>query len=835
MAGAASIKSEFGKTMCSQQGRLGLELQEALPDARVVYASATASSEVNELSYAPRLGLWGPGTAFASRTEFVQQMMNTGLAGMEIICRDMVAMGVYCARSLSNAGIVYDVMEHALTPRQLSQYDAVNRAWRTIVTESEAIVKDHDGRMRGAVRSALYSAMQRCYNAMLVSFKLPTVLEHARKMIDDGYVVIFQLTLTNEAVQERALGSRNLEDDLDELDLSPIETIRDFLERAFPTKVYVTRSDAEGHITTEVLTKDGVPVLDPALVEIRDQLVERIATLSCPDGPLEIINDTLGVDNVAEVTGRSRRPVRRMVNGHLTRIIETRGKGATLAEIHAFRDGKKFALVFSEAGGTGQSYHADRSYPNHRPRVHYLVQTGWKVKKAVQGLFRSHRTNQICPPLMFLCTTNVPGEKRFIATIAREMDQLGAMTHGQRDAGGSKLFSAADNLETVFGDEALQGLLKAIQGNKVEGLSAAAFASQTGLELFNKDGSDATGKISMTRMLNRLLTMDIDEHGGTQAIFMENLLARMRQIIESAKINGTLDTGVQRIAPRSLQIREQDELHRALSGAITTLLSIDIEDYNVQHPFDVVRDRVREYRRYHTKDTIAGFYRDEESGELVAVIPALKSEVARGWRDSGLCFAYTPFTSREASVYQFTSSYGNAWKRLEAHEAETPWRTLTEEAPLERKIMHGIVGAMLPVWNRLPTEMPIVYRATTDDGQALLLRLIPEDQLAGTLVKFGRSGGLLSVQEAIDLVSSGTICEVNGWRIKRSTVNNAQRIEIVLDEHTDPYTVMDRFKAEGVLIERINFRMRFFLPHGCESDVLEALVNDAPITRQKAA
>ena len=75
--------------------------------------------------------------------------------------------------------------------------------------------------------------------------------------------------------------------------------------------------------------------------------------------------------------------------------------------------GKKRVLVFSDAGGTGRSYHADLSAPNQQRRVHYLVEPGWRADAAIQGLGRSHRTNQACAPLFRPVTTDIHGEKRF--------------------------------------------------------------------------------------------------------------------------------------------------------------------------------------------------------------------------------------------------------------------------------------------------------------------------------------------------------------------------------------------------------------------------------------
>jgi hypothetical protein len=52
-------------------------------------------------------------------------------------------------------------------------------------------------------------------------------------------------------------------------------------------------------------------------------------------------------------------------------------------------------------------------------------------------------------------TTDCRGERRFISTIARRLDALGALTRGQRQTGGQNLFDPADNLESDYAREAL--------------------------------------------------------------------------------------------------------------------------------------------------------------------------------------------------------------------------------------------------------------------------------------------------------------------------------------------------------------------------------------------
>ena len=63
MGGVAGGEGAMGKTKGSQQGICGVLLQNNLSGARVLYASATGASDVNNLAYAVRLGLWGPETS----------------------------------------------------------------------------------------------------------------------------------------------------------------------------------------------------------------------------------------------------------------------------------------------------------------------------------------------------------------------------------------------------------------------------------------------------------------------------------------------------------------------------------------------------------------------------------------------------------------------------------------------------------------------------------------------------------------------------------------------------------------------------------------------------
>jgi hypothetical protein len=84
-----------------------------------VYVSATGATTVGNLAYAQRLGLWGgEDFPFSTRAEFVEAIEAGGVAAMEVLARDLRALGFYTARSLSFDGVEYELLEHELAPEQ---------------------------------------------------------------------------------------------------------------------------------------------------------------------------------------------------------------------------------------------------------------------------------------------------------------------------------------------------------------------------------------------------------------------------------------------------------------------------------------------------------------------------------------------------------------------------------------------------------------------------------------------------------------------------------------------------------------------------------------------
>ena len=170
MANAAGSKGSRGDTAPSQQGRAGLRLQNALPDARILYVSATGATTVPGLAYARRLGLWGGAdtggeTPFEQRTDFVTAMEAGGVAAMEVVARDLKALGLYQARALSYDGVEVELLEHPLTPEQRRIYDAYAGAFKVIHRNLEDAliatgIMEGDATLNKNAKSAALSAFE---------------------------------------------------------------------------------------------------------------------------------------------------------------------------------------------------------------------------------------------------------------------------------------------------------------------------------------------------------------------------------------------------------------------------------------------------------------------------------------------------------------------------------------------------------------------------------------------------------------------------------------------------------------------------------------------------
>ncbi len=833
MANAAGSKSERGETKPSQQGRAGLRLQNALPDARIAYISATGATTVPGLAYAGRLGLWGAGeTPFEKRVEFVSAMEAGGVAAMEVVARDLKALGLYQARALAYDGIEVGILEHPLTPEQRRIYDAYAGAFKVIHANIEealkatGIVQGEDTlnkNAKAAALSAFEGTKQRFFGHLLTGMKCPSTIRAIEADLAAGRSAVVQLVSTGEALMERRIADVPASewDDLN-IDLTPRDAILSYLMHAFPVQLQEPFTDDAGNLLSRpARDDDGNPVICKEAEDRRDALIEKLAALPPVPTALDQIVQHFGHEAVAEVTGRSRRVVR-IVDAKGERLsLRSRPTSANLAETAAFMDGSKRILVFSMAGGTGRSYHADLSCGNTERRIHYLLEPGWRADQAIQGLGRTHRTHQASAPLFRPVTTDVKGERRFIATIARRLDSLGAITRGQRDSqtamGGSDaaLFRESDNLESPYAKAALRQFYGALWRGSIQGWTLERFEKATGLKL-TWEGSLKEDLPPMPRFLNRLLALPIAEQNQLFAELEARIAANIEQAIEA----GSYEVGVETVTADSLAVAGRETLYEHPgTGAATELVEIVRRDRLVPLTADAALEIGERDPGPDGKPRLAV---NARSKRAAVVLPA----ASRMLDDGGVKERVRLIRPATAETMAKAELDASNWRRADEAGWRRVWDAEIAGLPSHRDSRFWLAsGLLLPVWDRLPAENMRVRRLTSDDGIALIGRVLDAEQVRSVRAGFGLDGGpaMTGAEAFAAVMERGTALSLaNGWRLARRRLMGADRVEIEGPADTD----MAALKRMGCTVEIVSFRARIFAPN---AGVLERVLERWPL------
>jgi hypothetical protein len=579
----------------------------------------------------------------------------------------------------------------------------------------------------------------------------------------------------------------------------------DYLAHSFPVQLYEPFTDSEGKLSSRPVYRDGQPVECREALARRDRLIETLASLPAVPGALDQIVQRFGTEVVAEVTGRSRRIVRRTNSAGMDRLaVENRAGSANLAETAAFMDDTKRILVFSDAGGTGRSYHADLSAKNQRLRVHYLLEPGWKADAAIQGLGRTNRTNQAQPPLFRPISTNVKAEKRFLSTIARRLDTLGAITRGQRQTGGQGLFRPEDNLESPYARDALRQLYLLLVRGKVEGCSLQMFEDATGLKLTDDTGiKDELPPI--TTFLNRLLALTIDMQGVLFNAFEQLLNAK----IDGAIASGNYDIGLETLRAESLAVIDRQTIHvHPGSGAEARLLSISQRERN--HPIRLT-EALGQLTDPRAKPLI-----NRRSGRAALQVPTPSIMLDDGEIERRVRLI-RPMEAHSVPVRMMEETH---W--IEADEAAfiSAWNAELAEVPeFADSVIHVVSGLLLPIWKRLPNDQTRVYRLQTDDGERIVGRRVSPAWVAGAMAT-GTS--TLTPDNVFTALADGkTIVDLaEGLQLRRNRVMGAYRIELC--GFTD--AMRDRLRAYGLFHEIISWKLRMFVPTDASGPAILAKV-----------
>ena len=257
------------------------------------------------------------------------------MAAMEVVARDLKALGLYQARALSYDGVEVDILEHPLTPEQRRIYDSYAGAFKIIHQNIQDALKATgivDGEetlnknAKSAAISAFEGAKQRFFGHLLTSMKCPSLIRAIEADLEAGRSAVVQLVSTGEALMERRIAEVPASEWEDlSIDLTPREYVLDFLEHAFPVQLQEPFEDDDGNLMSRpVFDADNNPVLCQEALAKRDALIQKLGALPPVQSALDQIVHPLRAR-------RGGRDHRTLAPGSQDRRRQGRAPGAPLA------------------------------------------------------------------------------------------------------------------------------------------------------------------------------------------------------------------------------------------------------------------------------------------------------------------------------------------------------------------------------------------------------------------------------------------------------------------------------------------------------------------------
>jgi predicted RNA methylase len=808
----------------TQTGQAVIDLQDPKQnfDYRVVYSSATGATDVRNMAYMTRLGLWGPGTNFPQGfSQFLSEIDGGGVGAMEMVSRDMKSLGMYLSGSISfgvdpvsGKAVEYRERVHPLTPEQRKMYNHAARAWQVVLQNIwEALdITNAGGRAKGIALQKFWGDHQRFFRQVICAFKVPSVIEEAEAALAQGKSAVISLVGTGEAKTREQI-SRVTADGgaLEDLDFSPREIIAAMIERGFPTNVYMDETDKATGQTIKVLAKDesGDQVQSQEALRMKQALLDGLSSLHLPENPLDQIVNHFGERNVAEITGRARRLIRDQITGRIE-YKKRAPEGVPMNRVNIdsmerFQAGVCRVSIISDAGSIGISLHSSNRAKNRERRVHITLELGWSADKQMQCFGRTHRSDQALPPEYVLLSTELGGEKRFSSTIARRLQSLGALTKGDRGAADNADWQRY-NFETHEGRSALCLMYKRIVASEsVKGLKdPKQTLRDIGLLVTRADGTEEIRKedqFNVPRFLNRVLALEVEEQNALFDYFAD----LFDQTVRYAKASGTFDEGVTDIRALAIRVAKPPVLVHTdrVTGAETVLYTLEVD-----RPSDTVSFDQADRLRLNNHGAFA-FHR--KKGEYILALPSGRHTSTDGSTYQTFS-VWKPEAARHAYINQ--QDLTERYSVVTADAARMWWEKRFSQAPtVDTSSVHIIAGSIIPLWHKLKTEDSAhlsVVRVSTKDGQRIVGAEIPRAGIGKVLRSLGLGNPCNNPEQVFaSVLEQGDQIELAcKMHLKRTMLQREPAIELVCTD-ADRF---GQFRQLRLINEQIKYKQRFFVP-----------------------
>ncbi|XP_012288560.1 protein strawberry notch isoform X2 [Orussus abietinus] len=508
---------------------------------------------------------------------------------------------------------------------------------------------------------------------------------------------------------------------------------------------------------------------------MKEELLAQIESLGerLPPNTLDQLIDELGgPENVAEMTGRKGRVVQTedgAIQYESRSEVDVPLETLNLTEKQRFMDGEKTVAIISEAASSGISLQSDRRARNQMRRVHITLELPWSADRAIQQFGRTHRSNQVNAPEYIFLISDLAGERRFASIVAKRLESLGALTHGDRRATETRDLSQF-NIDNKYGRAALEATMKTIMGYE----QPLVPPPQDYRGDFFKDVADAlvgVGLIcnsenmpgvltldkdynNMSKFLNRILGMPVDLQNRLFKYFTDTLNA----IVTQAKKTGRFDMGILDLGTSGENVRRV-KIYRFLRKHATGTAPTELHVVHVERgmSWSEAKDRCSELT-----SSKEGFYlshqiRNGKQTAILAVAVDSGKKKSESKKDQ-LFMVYRPNTGlqlRQETLGELEKKY----KKVTEEEAESHWKQQYDasvdtcshaywrgncknvtlgmdcEVGLRRRSYNVLAGSVLSVWSRVESVLAArsghnskmqVVRLRTDEGLKIVGTLIPK-------------------------------------------------------------------------------------------------------------
>ncbi|KAH0625397.1 hypothetical protein JD844_014884 [Phrynosoma platyrhinos] len=561
------------------------------------------------MAYMNRLGIWGEGTPFREFSDFIQAVERRGVGAMEIVAMDMKLRGMYIARQLSFSGVTFKIDEVQLSQHYVKMYNKSVKMCVVIGLQGvfQSLIEKH---FPAPDRKKLFSLLgidlsvqsnnssprdSPCKEDKVKKRKARKTGGLAGSSSDESYSesdVSDNEESDNESSHFLSSGDdddfnpfrdESSEDDEDDPWLIRKEHKKnkekkkkksidpDSIQSALLASGLGSKRPTNSNTNTSFVTsQDAVERAQQMKKELLDKL-EKLSEDLPPNTLDELIDELGGPENVAEMTGRKGRVVSNddgSISYESRSELDVPVEILNITEKQRFMDGDKNIAIISEAASSGISLQADRRAKNQRRRVHMTLELPWSADRAIQQFGRTHRSNQVTAPEYVFLISELAGEQRFASIVAKRLESLGALTHGDRRATETRDLSRF-NFDNKYGRNALEIVMKSIVNLDSALVSPPAdypgeFFKDVrqgliGVGLINVE--DRSGILTLDKdynnigkFLNRILGMEVHQQNALFQYFSDTLNA----VIQNAKKNGRYDMGILDLGSGDEKVRKAD-------------------------------------------------------------------------------------------------------------------------------------------------------------------------------------------------------------------------------------------------------------------------------------